>query len=85
MRTKKVKCEYCNQKLVLEKDGQYNSFKNQIEIASGGYTSVYIGINRENKFVIRGAGDDYTDDTIINHCPMCGKALNKVKKQAPKK
>lgn len=70
-------CKYCEQKLRLEEDGYYEKFDNQIEITKGGWTSVYIGIDKNERLVLRACGDDFTDDCLINFCPFCGRKLNK--------
>lgn len=69
-------CRYCEQKRKLDQDNTYFDFDNQIEIASGGWTSLYIGVNKENKIVLRACGDGLTDDCVINYCPFCGRKLN---------
>lgn len=68
----------------MEKDGRYDPNKNSIKLAFGGNTSLFMGINRENEFVLYSVGEDYSDEVVINYCPMCGRNLNKVKKIAIK-
>jgi hypothetical protein len=69
-------CKYCEQKAVIEYDIDYfDLYVNSIELVKGGWTTLYIGVNAENKIVLRACGDNYTDDFIINFCPICGRDL----------
>lgn len=71
-------CKYCEQKLNLTDDGcskYYENYENQIQIADGGWTSLYIGVNQDGKIVLRACGDNYTNDCEINYCPFCGRKL----------
>ena len=75
-------CEYCNQKFVKKKKNeQFNKYDNQVHLVSGGWTSVLMGLNEQGEFVLRGCGEDYTDDIVINYCPFCGRKLTKDKKE----
>ena len=68
-------CKYCEQKLVVDDEYYFSRFDNQIKIAEGGWTGVYIGLNEKGEYVLRGCGDDFTDDCLINYCPFCGRKL----------
>jgi len=72
-------CKYCEQKAVIEYDNYFDSisaiYDNSIELVNGGWTTLYIGVNAENEIVLRACGDDFTDDFIINFCPICGRDL----------
>lgn len=70
-------CKYCEQKLNFDDYDYYDNFANQIEIAEGGWTGLYIGIDKNKNIVLRACGDAYTDDCIINFCPFCGRKVNK--------
>lgn len=71
---KKTPCKFCGQKLVIN-DGIYRESDNQISIADGGWTWMYIGVNTAGKVVMRACGDDYTEDYIPKYCPECGRKL----------
>ena len=68
-------CKYCEQKAVIEKDNYFDLYDNSIELVKGGWTTLYIGVNAENKIVLRARGKTFTDDFIINFCPICGRDL----------
>ena len=65
-------CKYCEQKF----DKQRFVCDNEIQIACGGWTALFIAVNPDNQIVLRACGDDYTDDVPINFCPFCGAELN---------
>ena len=68
-------CKYCHQKPVVESDGYFSEFDNQIMLASGGWTELYIGVTRHGETVMRACGDDYTNDYYPKYCPECGRKL----------
>lgn len=68
-------CLYCHQKLVLYDDETYFEHENQIELARGGWTGMFIGINAQGDVIMRACGDDYTDDYHPKYCPKCGRRL----------
>jgi hypothetical protein len=68
-------CKYCEQKAVIDQYNYFDLYDNSIKLVDGGWTSLYIGVNAENKIVLRACGDNYTDDFIINFCPICGRDL----------
>lgn len=69
-------CKYCEQKYApLNKGYGDDRYKNQIELVNGGWTSLYIGVNSNNKIVMRACGDDYTNDYYPKYCPECGRKL----------
>ena len=68
-------CKYCEQKAVIDDDNYFDLDENSIELVKGGLTTVYIGVNIENKIVLRASGKSFTDDFIINFCPICGRDL----------
>jgi hypothetical protein len=69
-------CKYCEQKAVIEYDNYFDLDDNSIELVNGGWTTLYIGVNAENKIVLRACGaKTVTDDFIINFCPICGRDL----------
>ena len=68
-------CKYCEQKAVIECDNFFEVHDNSIELVKGGWTTLYIGVNAENKIVLRASGKTFTDDFIINFCPICGRDL----------
>lgn len=70
------KCAYCHQELVLCRNGYYYEFDNQIELAAGGRTCLYIGVDVDGNTVMRACGDDYTSDYHPKYCPECGRRLN---------
>ena len=67
-------CKYCEQKLGTN-EYCFEPYDNQIKIAEGGWTSVYIGLNEKGEYVLRGLGDNNTDDCLIDYCPFCGRKL----------
>lgn len=71
---KKTPCKFCGQTLTIN-DGFYDEMDNQIRIAEGCWTEMYIGVNRSGKVVIRACGADYTEDYIPKYCPECGRKL----------
>lgn len=68
-------CKYCEQKAVIDYDNYFGLYDNSIELVKGGWTTLYIGVNAENKIVLRACGTSVTDDFIINFCPICGRDL----------
>lgn len=72
-------CEFCGQKPVIDGGGYYDSFASQKLLASGGWTSLYIGANSNGDIVMRACGDDYTDDWLPTFCPCCGRKLKEAK------
>lgn len=46
-----------------------------MELASGGWTSLYIGIDPNGRTIMRACGDDYTDNYYPKFCPECGRDL----------
>ena len=67
-------CRFCHQELVHD-NGYYNEFDNQIELASGGWTALYIGVNEIGEVVMRACGDSFTRDYFPKYCPECGRKL----------
>ena len=74
-------CKYCEQKAVIEYDNYFDLYDNSIELVKGGWTTLYIGVNAENKIVLRASGKTFTDDFIINFCPICGRDLRAKEKE----
>lgn len=70
-------CKYCELKLKIDEDIGYEKYENSIELASGGWTTLYIGIDKDGNVVLRALGDGYTNDCLINFCPFCGRKVNK--------
>lgn len=69
-------CMYCEQKY-KKSTRPFGGFSiNEIQIASGGWTALFIAVNSDDQIVLRACGDDYTDDVLINYCPFCGAELN---------
>lgn len=69
-------CKYCEQKAVIECDNFFEVHENSIELVNSGWTTLYMGVNAENKIVLRACGaKTVTDDFIINFCPICGRDL----------
>lgn len=68
-------CKYCEQKAIVDEYNYFDLYDNSIELVEGGWTGLYIGVNAENKIVLRASGDNFTDDFIINFCPICGRDL----------
>ena len=75
MTEKQLHCKFCHQELVL-KDGCYYEFYNQILLASGGWTALYIGVNKTGETVMRASGEDLTDNYYPKYCPECGRKLS---------
>lgn len=68
-------CKYCEQKAVIECEGYFDLYVNGIALNNGSGGTLYIGVNAENKIVLRAGGNNFTDDVIINFCPICGRDL----------
>lgn len=71
---KQISCKFCGQNPVIGKYGYLNT-DNEIELASGGYAVMYIGVNENGQIVMRACGEDYTDDYFPKYCPECGRDL----------
>ena len=67
-------CRFCHQKLVLD-NGEYYEWNNEIEIVSGGWTTLYIGVDICGDTVMRACGDGRTRDYYPKYCPECGRSL----------
>lgn len=72
-------CKFCEREYDNTKDEwfeyDYGYRRNQTELASGCWTALYIGINSDNRIVMRACGDDYTEDYYPKYCPECGRKL----------
>lgn len=66
-------CKFCERE--YDNTYDYGYIRNQTELVSGGWTTLYIGINSDNRIVMRACGDDYTDDYYPKYCPECGRGL----------
>ena len=71
-----IECKYCHQEPVLL-DGDYYNHENQIVIATGPWTVLCIGVDKDGNTVMRACCDDYTDDYYPKYCPECGRKLRK--------
>ena len=71
-------CKFCHQKPMFYGDNWFDKYESEIELASGGWTGLYIGVNAKGRTVMRACGDDYTDDYLPNYCPECGRKLTEV-------
>ena len=69
-------CEYCHRKPAKNEYGWVENCDNETCLASGGWSSLYIGVNHSGRIVMRACGDDYTDDYYPKYCPECGRKLN---------
>ena len=69
-------CMFCEQKYNKPRTSFGGWIDNEIKIAGGGWTALFIAVNSHNQIVLRACGDDYTDDVLINYCPFCGAELN---------
>ena len=74
-------CKYCEQKAVIEYDNYFDLYDNSIALTDGSGGTLYIGVNAENKIVLRASGKTFTDDFIINFCPICGRDLRVKEKE----
>lgn len=71
-------CKFCHQTPTFSEsliDSWFDKYESQIELASGGWTVMYIGVNEGGDVVMRACGDDYTDDYFPKYCPECGRML----------
>lgn len=70
-------CPFCHQKPVFFKNlvGELNYCACQKELSSGGWTTLYIGVDRIGHTVLRACGEDCTDDYYPKFCPECGRKL----------
>ena len=66
-----MKCGYCSIKY-NERDNR----ENRIKLTHEGYENISMCINKYNQIVLRGYGDDCTEDLVIKYCPFCGRRLN---------
>lgn len=68
-------CKFCNMTLSIDKVWGYNKYENDIQLARGGWTVLYIGVDEFGKTCMRACGDDYTNDYYPKYCPECGRKL----------
>ena len=43
-------CKYCEQKAVIEYDDYFDLYDNSIKLVNSDWTTLYIGVNAENKY-----------------------------------
>lgn len=67
-------CKFCSMTPTIE-DWGYNNWDNEIQLAIGGWTALYIGVDEVGKICMRASGDDYTDNYYPKYCPECGRKL----------
>ena len=75
MSDKQGSCKYCHQTVVIDDNGYFDKFENQIELATGGWTALSIGVDVTGCTVMRACGDGFTDDYKPKYCPECGRKL----------
>lgn len=71
-------CKYCEQKpsfLEYDRYKDYQEHESEMVLATGNWTALYIGADKNGQIVLRAQGDGYTDDCVINYCPFCGRKL----------
>ena len=61
MKKAQKNCPFCHQKLKLSRHSFYSNSDNEMELASGGWTCLYIGLDPNGRTVMRACGDDYTN------------------------
>lgn len=76
------KCKYCRTD-IAENDEFYGGIRENIELTSGGWTNVKIGVDKNGRVAIMGCGDDYTDHYYPKFCPECGRRLNEHRRVRP--
>lgn len=71
-------CGYCNQRKWSkeEKTRDFDS-DHRMTLDDGGWTGLYIGIDKDDNFYLSAIGDDEAR-CIISYCPMCGRQLKEV-------
>lgn len=67
-------CKYCSMKPKLY-DTWYCYYESGIELAEGGWTSLYIGADDEGRVAMWGCGDGETNFYYPKFCPECGRRL----------
>ena len=75
MKKAQKNCPFCHQKLKLSRQSFYSNSDNEMELASGGWTCLYIGLDPNGRTVMRACGDDYTNNYYPKFCPECGRDL----------
>lgn len=70
-------CKYCNQKKWGKKEKTcYSDYEHRITLDDGGWTGLYMGIDKNDYYYLSAVGEDEAR-CIINYCPMCGRQLKK--------
>lgn len=69
-------CKICGLKPQFYSDGTYNRYDSAVELTFGGWTSVYVAKDENDKVYIYGCGDDYTENYYPKYCPECGRKLH---------
>ena len=55
---------------------EYSRFDSTICLAEGGYSQLRAGKDEDNKVVMFGCGNDYTEAYYPKYCPECGQKLH---------
>ena len=67
-------CRYCQQKPRFERDGGFYEWDNEIAVAEGGWTAMYIGVDADGAVRLTASGDDRAD-YYPKYCPECGRRI----------
>lgn len=67
-------CIYCHRKPKFFPDGFFCVSDNEVILESGGWTALYMGVDRHGRVKITASGDDRVD-YYPKFCPECGRKL----------
>ena len=68
-------CKYCGRIPAFDSYGWFNDFDNRDTVATGAYSALYIGIDKDGRLIMQGSGDDSTEYYYPKYCPECGRKL----------
>ena len=71
----KVGCKYCSRKPETSFNGYFYDGDNEEQVASGAWTSMYIGVDERGRLRLTACGDGRAD-YFPKYCPECGRKLD---------
>lgn len=73
---KKQDCKICGFKPKFYIDGMYNLYESCFDLATGGWTELRAGKDKDGKVIMYGQGDGETNFYYPKYCPECGRKLH---------
>lgn len=73
---KNKNCKICNTKPYFYSDGMYSEYESSIDLATGGWTTLKAGKDKDDKVIMYGQGDGLTEFYYPKYCPECGRKLH---------